>query len=514
MKNRIIFSFLSVFILTIFNCYSQDTIRIQIINDLGEPILGVDVTNPEVTYRYGNCDINGEIEFILKKDDVSVLFSHVGYNEKIIEIKDLKKMSIVVLETKIYEMDDVVVTAGPPLDVSINRIREAQKKVYRRKKQLRYYGFGVFAKIVESKNKTIQARHDYGPFLTTGNSKKTDMIDSKFLYRHVPMNSAVSHQLTSDGKDTLEREYFFSYENPKIDYRSGSIRTFDIIRSIYLYGPIFSNPKDFIFKPVSKDGNISTVSFQTKGSSFPKKNRCLSVGTMKIDVSTNKLIQMDFNFFEYSLNSYYLDKKIKNFQSKTEVSVKIEYDIKGQAYISECRTTITWNNDKRISGTILPPRPFSGTNQIVEKEYWECHSYRPIPKDIFEIFTKSVPKMFIDNKECNPGNFDEFLFGSARDANIEDNYNEELFDKVKFPISSSDNFEQMNAYMPLKEQYKQNSGKLGYWNGYYSPEGFLSYDLSKFSDYYKKMDGSRILLINVFHRLESQNRRLELKNRK
>jgi len=150
-----------------------------------------------------------------------------------------------------------------------------------------------------------------------------------------------------------------------------------------LYGPIFSNSKHFTFKYLNVEDNIYTISFQTKASAYPKKNYCLSTGTLSFDIHSNKIIEINFSFLDYAYSELRRWRERK-FPFKTEASVKIGYDAEGYAYISQCSCSSTWNyvvgGENIVLGEIRPSRPFAAKNRLVEKEFWSCDSYKAIPE--------------------------------------------------------------------------------------------------------------------------------------
>lgn len=444
---------------------AQERVDLKIVNKQGEPLLGVYVIQVDESLLgiyLGSSDEYGKVSFQPKKStgSINIMFNGLGYNAKNMLFKDIVSNSTIVLEEVIYALEEVTVN---PLDVD-----KAMKTLYKRHENryssghyLRYYGYGHYAKVVESREQTVSKVQEYGLFVASGNSYREEFLDVAYKHEFIPIYVARSFDLITNVLDTLKD--LKQITNTNEDYHARSKKIDMVIRQIYLFGPIFSDPKNFTFEHIDVNGAINTISFKSKASSYPIKNECLSVGTFRFDIKSMEMLDMDFSYFYYTDRldiKRVVDRDLK-VPIKTQVSVKIGYDSKGQAYVTQCFNSTFWNyqvNENNITYRgIRPSRPFASMNQLIEKEYWKCDSYEAIPEDLRTANTLT----------------------QAEWASLSGVYDELFFKKHPFPLTSLDEYRQLNHYMPLRQQYRKNSEKMNADSTYLSTSSLAKREILK-----------------------------------
>ena len=306
------------------------------------------------------------------------------------------------------------------------------------------YRAGYYAKVIESQGKIIHLRHEHGLFLTSGNNKCKSKWDLEYYDNFIPICSARSYQLTSSGKDTLR--YDCMYGSPDMDrnYVAENTCLFNIMRAIYLYAPLMDDPRHFEFHFVDIDSSDYMLGFVSRQEYWPQKNRMFSKGTLKIDRESLRMKSIEFESMDLQ---YFLLVNMTSrnpVQSPCLIKAKAEfrYDPEGHAYISQCYSEIIWkkieNEDKRVWSGFNPSRPHPSRNQLVEKEYWACEKYKPVPENL-----RTKPIAIQSN------------YASGASAPYDSVY----FSDHPNPFATRENIQVLEQYMPLEQQYKNNSNR-------------------------------------------------------
>ncbi|WP_251619714.1 hypothetical protein [Odoribacter lunatus] len=340
-----------------------------------------------------------------------------------------------------HELEEVVVS-----DRSLSQIiKKVSSRLTRKLKTQsfpypNFYGNARYEKIVESKGRAIQFDRDYGLYLTTGNYKHSSW-DFKYGFRFLPVYSAYSFRLTSNGKDTLRFHYFVGGPNYNKNFDSNSSKIFPAMRALTLYGPLFSSPDYYSYRLMDNSNNTYTIAFSPKMKYYLKKIRALCSGTMQIDKSTLHLKSMQLDDFVY--HHYQLARKFNNSaQSPYRTRMNVQFAYEGDVcHITSCYTETRWMYPKNdlYKSIEVASRPYPDQQEIVEKEAWQVENVSSFPHDeLDEVFHNST----------------SIVYGK---------YVPEVFRSVPLLPDAPKAIEELSQYMDVEQQYRL-FNYAGIWN--------------------------------------------------
>lgn len=420
----------------------QDSLTLRITDEKGQIIIGAVVLQYPESYLLGASNEKGEVEIkgLHIPARQQLVFQCLGYEMKALPFQEVKQHPNVRLKEKITELPEAVVLAQPLPRLLALTHKQLYKKYPAKKEYVRYYAPASYYKSVECKGHCVNLRHEYGLFITSGDNYRKNKWDLEYLDCFIPATRALSYDLTSDRRDTLKRLYLYSDPYDR-EYNATSQKIFNLMRSVYLYGPLFSSPENFIFKLTDIDSSNYTLSFSSRPEGYPNKNRALSKGTLQIDRQSLKLKHMELDYFDYQLyklfHNYFL-----NTPFLTKTSLEFKYDPEGHAYISECSCESIWKYapsvESHIGSIEKPSRPFAARNQLIEKEKWVCEPYTPVPQPL-------------RTKET----FVQALWTEIAPVPYEPEY----FRFHPNILATPRSIDELEQYMPLEQQYRQNSNK-------------------------------------------------------
>ena len=99
------------------------------------------------------------------------------------------------------------------------------------------------------------------------------------------------------------------------------------MRSIQLFGPLFSDIRNYDIYPLESENSDYRFAFKTKSSAYPQRTRLTCKGTFTIDGNHHELKSMDFDYVDYQLLRQVLLSKHRKVNSpfSTKASLSFAY---------------------------------------------------------------------------------------------------------------------------------------------------------------------------------------------
>lgn len=438
--------YLIIFLIISLRVYNQETvqdsiIRIKITDQADFPLYGLTIQNNNSNYIHSFTDENGEGYINLKtvSNDTHIKISGIGYKAIILSLSELIKHPNIQLEEVRYDLPMIDIV-HPTLEAILKKSQEQITPPAKLKfSQPAYYGNGSYTKVVESQNRVIHFRREYGFFLTPGNCIMSKNIWFPFYF--FPIVSARSVDLLCNGQDTLKKKVEYEMgRNENLAYDAVRRKIFESMEIVYRYTPLFAPLGYFTFRWGEETPEHYCILFSTH-TGIPShistyKGQCK--GTLYI------------NKTDYRLQKICIDHFIRQFiisapSAFKKIQVDFAYTQNNICYIEECHLETIWRAPASLKNKVtiseLSARPFAAKNQLVEKETWKCENYKMLNKKIQDReMTRKIS--FLSNFVQAP--YDSLMISS-------------IFDTPECNLDILDN------YMPLEKQYKLNSMKL-YWS--------------------------------------------------
>lgn len=449
---------------------------IQIIDLKNNPVVGVYVVQYPQQRLIGSTDEDGNIEIEVSDflPEEKLIFQCMGYRSDTLIIKEIKIRPTIILKENSIQLPESIVSVTPVKKLLTQTHKQLQP-TYKAKEWIRrFYGNGIYSKAVECNGKNVQLFHEYGLFLTSGNCPQKDKFDLAYRLNFIPVYTARSYDLNCSGTDTLK--YISIIGNKKredIRFDATSRKIFNIIRTIYLYAPLFVSPEYFEFKLTDIDSSFYTIHFSTKPECFPRKIKGFSRGILQIDRNNQQLQNITLEYFDY-----YLYTLSSNPPEKvpyiTKVKAQFAYDQEQHAYINQATCETRWKYKADYQTDVYsiesPSRPFASKNQLIEKESWKIESYRPVPKQ----YQNSEIAVQAGYASHSTGTYDPLFI-----------------EKYPNPFATPEAQAFLNRFCEIEQQYKENSNKL-YWT-----ESEITHGDAEFL---RKMKLARKNLLNYFYK--------------
>lgn len=448
---------------------------IQVIDTKNNPVVGVYIVQHPQQRLIGSTDGNGNIEIEMSDflPEEKLIFQCMGFHSDTLIIKEIKTRTTIVLEENSIQLPESVVSVTPVKQLLAQTHKQLQQKYKAKESTCRYYGNGIYSKAVECNGKTVQLFHEYGLFLTSGNCPQKDKFDLEYRLNFIPVYTARSYDLNCSGSDTLK--YISISGNKKreeIRFDATSRKIFNIMRTIYLYAPLFVTPEYFEFKLTDIDSSYYTIHFSTKPECFPQKVKGFSRGILQIDRKNQQLRNITLEYFDY-----YLYTLSSNPPEKvpyiTKVKAQFAYDQEQHAYIDQATCETQWKYKADYQADVYsietPSRPFASKNQLVEKESWKIENYQPIPKQYQNT---------------------EIAVQSDYASNSAGTYTSLFIEKYPNPFATPEAQASLSRYCEIEQQYQKNSDKL-----YCTEFQITHWD----SEFLRKMKLAKKNLLNYFY---------------
>ena len=358
----------------------------------------------------------------------------------------------------VIQLDEVMIEA--PSNKTI--IRKAIGNLHSLTKES-YYGANCqFIQIMESAGTVIQLTREYGYLFANGYSdKKRNQWDSYWVTNFNPVYNARSLRYDIDGNTVLADSYYSVEDlnaNVRDFYDARCKYVFEIVRLIYLYGPVYSrNWTDYTFnlKDVTPDSYL--LSFESS-QNYPAKNPLYAKGQLEIDAESMKLKSIrienmglhyagNYGKYEYQIERYpdSHDKRI------LQDCVDCNFGVDDEGNIDYALIHILWSPDNEQyykGGCGSQPRNIaSGSDFMVT----ECMKTEPIRigrdnQPDQSKMSKKEKKQIEKLARVLTMDISRYREGSS--------YNPDAIDKIDWALDVSEAERQLNLKMPIQEQYR------------------------------------------------------------
>ena len=325
-------------------------------------------------------------------------------------------------------------------------------------------GNGQFTQIMEAGGSVIQLSREYGYYFANGyNQKIQNEWDGFWYLNFVPVYNARSLRYDISGQKVLPKNYDdTSEEYPWPNhYDARGKYMFDIIRLIYLYGPVYSrNWSDYTFTIIDVTPDTYLFSFESSDR-YPLKNPLYAKGEIEIDAESMKLksIRVEnmgihyaglYSIYKTSLKRYpdYHDEKILH------DCVDCCFGVDSDGEINYALIHMYWSPSTEQyykGGRGHQPRPNLDGKDFMVTECWKTEPFKAIPDSIG---SKMTGEPVNESKIMTFAH--SMTYGLGKDSE-HNSYNAKAIDKIKWALDVSDAERQLNSKMPIAEQYRLQS---------------------------------------------------------
>ena len=341
-------------------------------------------------------------------------------------------------------------------------INKAIGNLHKRTKESISLCNGQLTQIMEADGNVVQLSREYGYYISSSYYEKMRNKFDGFWHRNfVPVYNARSLRYALDGKTVLPASYSYPEETYPWSnhYDARAKYMFEILRAIYLYGPVYSrNYSDYVFKCIGTTDDSYLFHFEPSDR-YPQKNPLYAKGQIEIDAASFKLksIRIDNMGLLYAGRYSDTEKALKRYPDYHDEKILKDcidsyFNVNEDGKIDYALIHILWSPDSTQyykGGRGKQPRAnVAGTNFIVT-ECWK--SEPPIVPDKLPGQEKAV--------ELTDKEFKKLIaifkgIGRNPDGN---SYNPEAIDKIDWALDVSDAERQLSQKMPIREQYKLQS---------------------------------------------------------
>ncbi|MDR1756287.1 MAG: hypothetical protein LBR65_04905 [Culturomica sp.] len=429
----------------------QDVWTIRITDARRQPVFGVYVINPERNTLVTTSDLDGECSLHLQlfSPEDTLLFQGMGFQVERYSVRDLYGMQEITLHALLIELEETTVRAIPIEEILKNAAAQLKKFPRNTPPFCQFYGSAQYEKITEYRNTALEYRREYGYWFTSGNLIPKNALDQSFRSYFVPVYSARSLNLTNNSSDTLSPVYLTA-EEARFD--AGTRKIFTLMRAIELYGPIFSDMRQYDFTPQQTDSADYLFAFQTKPESYPDKTRITCKGNLVIDLDSHRVKRITFDYIDYQLYRQVLFTNQRKVHSpfSTRAEIVLDYTGSGQVYVRSCTQTTYWKYDLGTPFVLIeqPSRLQAAAGNLVEKEAFACYEYKPVKKE--QRNQGVTVKIHVTHR------------------NPQGAYDPQVFAALPQLLESEKAVRELDRYLPIEQQYKNNHLKT------YYPDNFLN----------------------------------------
>ena len=341
-------------------------------------------------------------------------------------------------------------------------INKAIGNLHKRTKESISLCNGQLTQIMEADGNVVQLSREYGYYISSCYYEKMrNRFDGYYHRNFVPVYNARSLRYALDGKTVLSK----GYSQPKEaypwsnHYDARKKYMFEILRAIYLYGPVYSrNYSDYVFKCIGATDDSFLFSFEPSDR-YPQKNPLYAKGQIEIDAGSFKLKSIRIENMGLLYAGYY---------SETETALKRYPDYHNEKILKDCiDSDFNVNEDGEIDYALIhmlwspdntqyyqggrgnqPRANVAGTDFIVT-ECWK--SYPLVVPDNLPGQDKEVKLTDKQIKQL----ISVFIgIGRNPDGN---SYNPQAIDRIDWALDVSDAERQLSRNMPIREQYQLQS---------------------------------------------------------
>lgn len=341
-------------------------------------------------------------------------------------------------------------------------INKAIGNLHKRTKESISLCNGQLTQIMEANGDVVQLSREYGYYISSCYYEKMrNRFDGYYHRNFVPVYNARSLRYALDGKTVLSKGYSQPKETyPWSNHYDARVKyMFEILRAIYLYGPVYSrNYSDYVFKCIGTTDDSYIFSFEPSDR-YPQKNPLYAKGQIEIDASSFKLKSIRIENMGLLYAGLY---------SETETALKKYPDYHNEKILKDCiDSDFNVNEDGEIDYALIhilwspdntqyyqggrgrqPRANVAGTDFIVT-ECWK--SYPLVVPDNLPGQDKEVK---LTDKQFKKLITVFKWIGQNPDGN---SYNPEAIDKIDWALDVSDAERQLSRNMPIREQYKLQS---------------------------------------------------------
>lgn len=341
-------------------------------------------------------------------------------------------------------------------------INKAIGNLHKRTKESISLCNGQLTQIMEADGNVVQLSREYGYYISSSYYEKMrNKFDGFWHSNFVPVYNARSLRYTLDGKTVLPASYSYPEETYPWSnhYDARAKYMFEILRAIYLYGPVYSrNYSDYVFKCIGTTDDSYLFHFEPSDR-YPQKNPLYAKGLIEIDAASFKLksIRIDnmgllyagrYSDTETALKRYpdYHDEKI------LKDCIDSDFNVNEDGEIDYALIHILWSPDNTQyyqGGRGSQPRANVAGTDFIVTECWQSEPLivpdnLPGQEKAVELTDKQFKNLISLFK----------VIGLNPDGN---SYNPEAIDKIDWALDVSDAERQLNQKMPIREQYKLQS---------------------------------------------------------
>lgn len=357
----------------------------------------------------------------------------------------------------IIQLDEVMIEA--PSNKTI--IKKAISNLRKPTKETCYFTDYQFTQIMESAGSVIQLSREFGYMFANGyGDKKRNQWDSFWHANCNPVYNARSLRYDITGNNVLAQSYY-STEQLGISsegfYDARVIYVFEIIRLIYLYGPIYSrNWSDYTFTLKDVTSHSYLIDFESSGN-YPAKNPLYAKGQLEIDTESLKLksIRIDNMGMHYAskyVKYEYEIKKYPNCHDKRILQdcIDCNFGVDTDGDIDYALIHVLWSPDNEQfykGGRGSQPRNIAEGSNFMVTECWKSE-----PTKINHDSLQDNRKMSLKERK-QIEKISKILIANITRYPEGSTYNPDAIAKIDWALDVSYAERQLNEKMPIQEQY-------------------------------------------------------------
>ena len=333
-------------------------------------------------------------------------------------------------------------------------IKKAIKNLPKKNDGSLLIGRGQLIQIIECNGRVVQLDREYGMYCTNRfNYKRESNIEDNWALNFYPFFNARSFRYDSVGEDTLKTNYLNIRANVKgkngirwidddISYDARHKYMFQIIRTIYLYGPIYSrNYSDYTFKLEESTGDIFKYSFEPSDG-YPIKNPLYVKGSIEIDAETMTLKAIIID--EMGLYRRNYDDIISSKESEKKKYIDYKdcfFKVNSLGEIDYALVHLPWdgNNDYDLRTKV---RSKPNDVKCCVTECWQLDTKERIGKNNYKLHKTLSWEKF----------YNLMVYGMAGKLRFS-RYEKKIIDSIEWAFDVTKAEKELNSRTPIEQQY-------------------------------------------------------------
>ncbi|MDR2130687.1 MAG: carboxypeptidase-like regulatory domain-containing protein [Odoribacteraceae bacterium] len=423
-------------------------VRLTVVDEASLPVFGVYVIHARLARLLTTSGLDGEC--LLEAGELSpgdtIRFQGVGYRSLSRAWGDLLRSRCVVMKELTYELEEVVVLAGPGRASRPPRPDELVERAMSKLGKLprstppycNFHGKARYEKITEYRHRAVEYRREFGYYFTSGNVTPVNAWDSRFCSYFLPAYCARSHNLTNNGKEILSPVYMTT-DAARFD--AGTRKVFTLLRAVQLHGPLFAGTGSYEITAIETNRTEYRYRFQTRPGAYPGKTKITCRGTFTIDRERQELRDITFDYIDYQLYRQVLLGERGKVASpfSTRATITFTHDDGGKARVATCLQETYWKYNLGENFVLIeqPSRPDPARGELVEREAFRCDDYRPVLPPLRDRETRAK----IHAVQRNPAGA----------------YDEEIFRRLPPLLADSAAIADLSRFEEIDEQFRANS---------------------------------------------------------